>query len=49
MNTAETANIIIYLRRNGWTEEAINDFIIFIETNKPTAEQAEKAKAENNN
>lgn len=40
----ETTNIIIALRLKGWTEEEINDFMVFIETNKPTAEQAEEAK-----
>ena len=40
----ENTNIIIALRRKGWTDAEINDFIVFIETNKPTAEQAEDAK-----
>ena len=44
----EASNIIIALRRKGWTEEEINDFMIFIETNKPTAEQAEAAKQHQN-
>lgn len=43
-NVRETSNIIIALRLKGWTEEEINDFMIFIETNNPTAEQAEEAK-----
>ena len=43
-NMTETSNIIIALRRKGWSEMEINDFMIFIETNKPTAEQAEEAK-----
>ena len=44
----ETTNIIIALRRKGWTEEEINDFMVFIETNRPTAEQAEEAKQHQN-
>ena len=40
----ETTNIIIALRLAGWSEEQINDFMVFIETNIPTAQQAEEAK-----
>ncbi|MBQ9503785.1 MAG: hypothetical protein IJU93_02135 [Lachnospiraceae bacterium] len=47
MNTKEVANIIIRLRQEGWTEEKINDFIIFVETHVPTADEAEKAKNSN--
>ena len=43
-NMKETTNIIIYLRRQGWEEEAINDFMVFIETHKPTEKEAIDAK-----
>ena len=48
-NMRETTNIIIALRREGWKEEKINDFMVFIETNAPTAEQAQEAKENNKN
>ena len=44
MTAKEVANIIIKLRQKGWSEEEINDFMIFIETHTPTAEEAENAK-----
>ena len=44
MNTKEVANIIIKLRQEGWDEEKINDFMIFIETHNPSALEAEEAK-----
>ena len=44
MNTKEVANIIIALRRKGWSEEEINDFMVFIETHTPTQAEAEEAK-----
>ena len=43
-NMRETTNIIIALRRKGWTDTEIDDFMVFIETNLPTPEQAEQAK-----
>ncbi len=43
-NMKETTNIIIGLRRKGWSDVEINDFMVFIETNNPTQEQAEEAK-----
>ncbi|MBQ9633309.1 MAG: hypothetical protein IJV04_10440 [Lachnospiraceae bacterium] len=42
---SETTNINIALRRKGWSDTEINDFMVFIETNRPTQEQAEEAKA----
>lgn len=32
MNMQEVARMIIGLRAAGWTEEEINDFMLFIET-----------------
>ena len=32
MNMQETARLILGLRSAGWTEEQINDFILFIES-----------------
>ena len=48
MNMREHANMIIKLRDLGLTEEQINDFMIFVETNNPTPEQAEEAKNRRN-
>ncbi|MBO6214398.1 MAG: hypothetical protein J6N76_02545 [Lachnospiraceae bacterium] len=47
MNIKKVANIIIRLRQEGWSEEQINDFMIFVETHVPTADEAEKAKMSN--
>ena len=46
-NMRETTNIIIALRRKGWSEMEINDFIVFIETHHPTEKEAEEAKKKN--
>lgn len=46
MNTKEVANIIIALRKRGWSEEEINDFMVFVETNTPSAKEADEAKKE---
>ena len=43
-NMTETTNIIIGLRMRGWTDEEINDFMLFIETNKPTQKQIADSK-----
>ena len=32
MNMSETSRLILGLRNAGWDENAINDFILFIET-----------------
>lgn len=32
MNMQETARFILGLRSAGWTEEQINDFVLYIET-----------------
>ena len=44
MTSKEVANIIIGLRQRGWTEEEINDFIVFVETHTPTEAEAESSK-----
>ncbi len=42
MNMQETARMILGLRAAGWSEQKINDFILFIESGdeqyKPTAD-----------
>lgn len=48
MTEREVANIIIALRNKGWTSDEIDDFFVFIGTNTPTAEEAEKAKENRN-
>lgn len=32
MNMAEASRVILGLRNAGWSEKAINDFILYIET-----------------
>ncbi|MBR6222651.1 MAG: hypothetical protein IKQ71_04375 [Lachnospiraceae bacterium] len=44
MTAKEVANIYIMLRRKGWNDTEIGDFIVFLETHNPTAEEAEEAK-----
>lgn len=48
MTAKEVTNIIIGLRNKGWTSDEIDDFFVFIETNTPTADEAEKAKEKQN-
>ena len=40
MTAAEATNIIIKLTQEGWDANKINEFIIFIETHKPSEEEA---------
>ena len=47
MSTKEVTTAIIKLRREGWTEEKINDFFVFVETHIPTEKEAEEAKNSN--
>lgn len=35
MNMTEVARLILGLRAAGWSEEKINNFILFIETGEP--------------
>ena len=44
MTTREVANIYIRLRREGWSDTQIGDFVIFLATHNPTADEAEEAK-----
>ena len=44
MNTRETSNLIIGLRKKGWTDTEINDFILFIESHVPTSEEVNEEK-----
>ena len=44
MNTRETSNIIIGLRKKGWTDTEINDFILYIETHVPTPDEVDEEK-----
>ena len=46
MYMKEVTNVIIGLRRRGWSEMEINDFMVFVETHNPTEEEAEQAKRE---
>lgn len=47
MTMQETTRLILGLRAAGWSEQKINDFILFIESGdeqyKPTDEQTQKA------
>ena len=40
MTQKEATNIIIRLRKEGWDDTKINNFIGFIETHTPTEEEA---------
>ncbi len=40
MTAAEATNIIIKLTQEGWDADKINEFIIFIETHRPSEEEA---------
>ena len=44
MTAKEVANIYIKLRQEGWDDTKIGDFVVFLETHTPTAEEAEEAK-----
>lgn len=44
MNTREVTNLIIGLRNEGWSSDKIDDFITFIETHKPSEEEANSGK-----
>ena len=46
-NMRETSNIIIALRLRGWSDEEINDFILFVENNEPTQKQINDSKKKN--
>ncbi len=51
MNMQETARMILGLRAAGWSEEKINNFILFIETGeehyKPGPDNSEAGQPEN--
>lgn len=40
MTANEATNIILKLTQEGWDAEKINEFIVFIETHKPSEEEA---------
>ena len=40
MTATEATNIIIKLTQEGWDANKINEFIIFIETHKPSEDEA---------
>lgn len=40
MTATEATNIIIKLTQEGWDAEKINEFIVFIETHRPSEEEA---------
>ena len=40
MTAAETTNIILKLTQEGWDANKINEFIVFIETHKPSEDEA---------
>ena len=39
MTATEASNIIIKLMQEGWSAEKINEFILFIETHRPSEEE----------
>ena len=42
MTATEATNIIIKLTEEGWDAKIINEFIVFIETHKPSENEAMK-------
>ncbi len=40
MTAAETTNIILKLTQEGWDADKINEFIVFIETHRPSEDEA---------
>lgn len=40
MTAKETTNIILKLTQEGWDANKINEFIVFIETHKPSEDEA---------
>ena len=40
MTATEATNIIIKLTEEGWDAKKINEFIVFIETHKPSEDEA---------
>ena len=45
MPQKETSNVIIGLRKKGWSDTEINDFLLYVETHTPTEEEARESKA----
>ena len=40
MTASEATNIILKLTQEGWDADKINEFIVFIETHKPSEDEA---------
>ena len=40
MTAKETTNIILKLTQEGWDANKINEFIVFIETHRPSEDEA---------
>lgn len=40
MPAKETTNIILKLTQEGWDAKKINEFLVFIETHKPSEDEA---------
>ena len=40
MTAAEITNIILKLTQEGWDADKINEFIVFIETHRPSEDEA---------
>lgn len=40
MTATEATNIIIKLTQEGWDADKINEFIVFIETHRPSEDEA---------
>ncbi|MCM1044508.1 MAG: hypothetical protein NC417_03260 [Candidatus Gastranaerophilales bacterium] len=40
MTATEATNIIIKLTAEGWSADKINEFIVFIETHRPSEDEA---------
>ncbi len=44
MTANEVANVFIKLRQEGWDDTKIGDFIVFLGTHSPSAQETEEAK-----
>lgn len=47
MTQKESTNIIIKLKKKGWTGDEITEFIAFIETHNPTEQEVMELVGEN--
>lgn len=49
MTSKEITNIILELRKKGWSDTEINDFIMKVETHNPTEKEVEESRNQRKN